>query len=418
MLQTLIERMRNPDDEVRSVAEDDLHKLARSGTLGVEDARSLLRAATGDFPEGQHGSHDLSCSLVYAAREIVKDKDPAALLPSIESEFARLSPEARQASLGIVTMVHTPAAARYYIQCLRERPEQLDRLLPVYSPEAGAEVAATLFPAPLDCASQEEFAFPILRMLWEFLGAGLLPPTVATGHENRVTERFRAELARARALQRATGRGWKDEEPYSSTRDLVGLLLDLSGQLESAPLLAIAREASDLSDAYLRRFRAISLLRRAEQVTDEELEWIAQSPRDRYWLFDQLHAINAPNRLPEACRDQVLLAEGHMVDWLCFGTELGREPDEIELLHRETRRRSSGPRLLAWLGAKTTVDYFFFRYRVTEEHWSKEDGWMVGMAGGYARDMQPTTRHDGGTFSHFTKLEEKTLQQHVASFLD
>ena len=27
-----------------------------------------------------------------------------------------------------------------------------------------------------------------------------------------------------------------------------------------------------------------------------------------------------------------------MVDWLCFGTELGREPDEIELIRTETRR--------------------------------------------------------------------------------
>ena len=28
-------------------------------------------------------------------------------------------------------------------------------------------------------------------------------------------------------------------------------------------------------------------------------------------------------------------------------------------------------------------DYYFYRFRVTDDHWSRKKGWMVGMAGGH-----------------------------------
>lgn len=112
-----------------------------------------------------------------------------------------------------------------------------------------------------------------------------------------------------------------------------------------------------------------------------------------------------------------------MVDWLCFGTELGREPDEIELIHRETRplvtRRELAGRSRNGRPSQSSrpVDYFFFKYRVTERHWSKKDGWMVGMAGPYFCDEQPTTSPGELTFSRFTKFGKLSLRKHVAEYL-
>lgn len=103
---------------------------------------------------------------------------------------------------------------------------------------------------------------------------------------------------------------------------------------------------------------------------------------------------------------------------MCFGTELGREPDEIVLFAKETRSRSTGPRLVSWLMKREKVDYFFFRYRVTEEHWAKERGWMVGMSGGYAQSAQPTSAHDGGTFSTFKSWDSKSSVEHIKEYLD
>jgi hypothetical protein len=199
---------------------------------------------------------------------------------------------------------------------------------------------------------------------------------------------------------------------------MAGLLMDLSGTLDSDHLHNAVERAAGLVDPRLRRFRAMGLLRAGRNVPADELAGIAQSPRDRYWLFDFLRSIGREDLLPPSCRDQSKLAEGNMVDWLCFGTELGREPNDIELIHVETRSRSSGPRLISRLKKRQLVDYYFFKYRVTEEHWSKKNGWMVGMAGGYARADQPTTSHDGGTFSQFEAFDSKPLAEHVKAYLD
>lgn len=419
MIDALIARYRDPSPDVSEAAEKELRTLARSGTLSLDDAAALLRAATGELPPPKHEWQDPASPLVYASEAIVRDKDAARLLPVVVETFDRLSPSARNAALRIVVLAGTPGSADLYATLLERHAEGLDDgMVPQYNPDAGPEVADRLFPRLLDTARHIQVAYPVLHMLLEFRNAGLLSPDVAARHQGSLAGVLRAEVEQARALQRPEGLGWKDEPPYADHRDMIGLLFDLAGTLSPGPLAGVMEESGDLADPRLRRFRAVSLLRLGREVPATELEWIARSPRDRYWLFEQFHRLGMPERLPEACLDQAKLAEGHMVDWLCFGTELGREPDEIELIHVETRRRSESHLLVRWLAKRRPVDYYFFRYRVTEEHWSKQKGWMVGMAGGYARDEQPTTCHDGGTFSKFNAYEEKSLAEHVADYLD
>jgi hypothetical protein len=416
MLDELIERLRSPEREARSHATRELATLARSGTLTSEDAARLVRTAAGsagDFPAATE-FEDPTATLVWAARDIARDKNPEPLVEVTLGCYERLRPMARTGALQLLTMVATPPAADAYVHLIRTHgAPRAGPGLPSFEPSAGREVGARLLPALLELCRDWDVAFPTLCMFLEFIRAGAADPVVAGPFSGRLASALRGQLALARPMQRREGIGWRDDPAYSPHRAMIGLLMDLSGHLRADDLTAVVEQAGDLADPRPRRFRAVALLALGRDVPDAELEWIARSPRDRYWLAGQL----PEDRAPAACRDQALLAEGHMVDWLCYGTELGREPDEIEPIRVETRSRSEAKLMVRWLAKRRLVDYYFFRFRVTEEHWAKEKGWMVGMAGGYARDEQPTVENDGGTFSQFEPFDSRTIDQHVEMYL-
>lgn len=417
MLNELLSQLKDPSKEIRSAAEKELAKLARTGTLTHEDAQILISSATGQFPKPEYEWKDATAQLIYAARDIAKDKNPEALLQTIKSVFPALSPKSKAAAIQIVVMAHTKESARFYLQAIRDHgPSFADEFIHTFPQDAGTEVANVIYPDILELMQSPELAYPIFQMLLDFREAGLLHESIANGFQSRMAIMLRAFIGECRKHQMPTGHGWKYADDYFPFRSMIGLLFDLTGHLESSELLTVVNASGDLLDPRLRRFRAIALLKHGESVADNELTWIAESPGDRYWLFQQLSRLGMDDRRPNSCLDQTLLAEGNMVDWLCFPTELGREPDEIELIHTETRNKSGGPRLISWLKRRKPVDYFFFKFRVTEEHWSAADGWMVGMSGGYARNEQPTISHDGSTFSHFSKFEEKSLDEHIAEY--
>ncbi len=424
MLQNLINKLSDPSPEVRESAADKIARRAERGLLTIDDAKMLIVAATGKFPELKDEWDDPAANLIRAARDAVIGKRLSVLLPVIESNFAKLSSAAMLEALDIITLCTTPKAARLYVACLNQHGDKLSGALPppTYSGPPRA-VAQALFPALLAVAPPRAVMFAIFEMLVEFRNGGLLPAGIVGDQERKVVRLLKSELAEARSKQRAKGIGWRYEEPYVAHRDLLGLLFDVIGTLDSPRLLGVLRTAGDLLDPRLRCFRAISLLRRGVKVPEHELDWIARSPRERFVLFELLSKHKLVDRLPAACREQAALAEGHMVDWLCFGTELGREPDEIELIHRETRplvtRRELAGRSRNGRPSQSSrpVDYFFFKYRVTERHWSKKDGWMVGMAGPYFCDEQPTTSPGELTFSRFTKFGKLSLRKHVAEYL-
>lgn len=413
---TLLADLRSPDDETRSRAYDTLSAAIKARGLTMDDALTLVRLSAEPFPESKGPWNNPSAMPLYLARAIARDADPSRLLPQIASCFPKYDAGAKGAALQILTMTGTPDAARLYIKLLRGLKGDVSGPATEFDPQSHPDLAGVLFPGVIECMRSPSLAYPIAHMLLEYRKAGLIPPELSPEHERTLVGILAGDLQMARPLQQSTGLGWRDAEPYVELRDMIGLLFDVAGHMRSSLLLGELERANGLVDPRLRRFRAISLLRQGREVPQEELEAIARSPRDRFWMFEALEQLKLLHRAPAACRDQQRLAEGHMVDWLCFGTELGREPDEIELIRKETRRQSTG-RTIFGLKRTTPVDYYFFRFRVVEEHWSKENGWMVGMAGGYARNEHPTTSHDGGTFSQFTPFDEKPIEAHVADYL-
>jgi hypothetical protein len=166
----------------------------------------------------------------------------------------------------------------------------------------------------------------------------------------------------------------------------------------------LLRSALSFTDPRLKYFAVIGLLRQSEAVEQEYLRDIAASPEMRNWFYDQLARMGKENLFPEEFKTQEALAESNMVNWLTYPTELGRAPDEIELMH---------------VGAFDTetedglIDYFVFRFRTFEPHWAAKDGWMAGISGPFLRKDSPSTKSYGGTFSRFDPWESKSAEEHL-----
>jgi hypothetical protein len=109
---------------------------------------------------------------------------------------------------------------------------------------------------------------------------------------------------------------------------------------------------------------------------------------------------------PEEFRTQAALAESNMVNWLMFPTELGRAPDEIELMHVATMDTEDG-----------LVDYYVFRFRTLELHWGAKDGWMAGVSGPFLQKDAPSTVAYGDTFSRFDPWDSKKPEEHLEAIL-
>ncbi len=423
-LRALVPDLLSDDLDVEAEALDRFYELNDEGEFDADDLVALVGEAAGLAGPGEGDDDDPAQKLLVFAADIAEacGPDAAAAIGVVRDAMPRLGPAAKSGALLVLTQIPVLESVLAYAELLGLYGGELEGVdLPTFSPESfadgedGGEAGATIFPRVLELASTREQRDRLYLMMLAFLQEGELKPRDIASHESEFVALLGAEAARVRELQRECEPGrhnWKHEPPYAEHRHTLGLMLDLAGWWGAEAPLAAAAELDDLSDPHLRLMRAVSLLRAGRRVPASELEWIAQWPRERVWLREKLTEMGKSDDLPEACRDVAKLAEGRMVDWLCFGTELGREPDELELVHVERRDVKCGR------GKAKPTDFYFFRFRVNEEHWAKEDGWMVGMAGGFQRSRGGAETYTGDTFSHFAKWEEKTLEEHVASFLD
>jgi len=60
---------------------------------------------------------------------------------------------------------------------------------------------------------------------------------------------------------------------------------------------------------------------------------IAANSETRNWFYNALVKMGRSEIYPEEYRNQKSFAESNMVEWLVYPTELGRMPDEIELMN-------------------------------------------------------------------------------------
>ena len=130
------------------------------------------------------------------------------------------------------------------------------------------------------------------------------------------------------------------------------------------------------------RYYAIETLLFAKQEIDAEI--VAEMASDLTYAELTYHALKKYGReslFPKEFTTPEYLAKSDMVHWLIFPTELGKAPDEIELLGSVKVRKTL---------------YYVFKYKSDSDNLGDVKGeWLVGWSS-----------DDGGTFSNFDELSE------------
>lgn len=112
-------------------------------------------------------------------------------------------------------------------------------------------------------------------------------------------------------------------------------------------------------------------------INDMELMAIAADPSMRIVLFRTLEGFNSAHLFPQQYYNEEKGAEGYLVNWLEFPTELGKAPDEIMLL------------TIVELKLSEAVHYYVFKYRASAPRWAAKYNWMLGVCGPYNERSMP-----------------------------
>lgn len=139
----------------------------------------------------------------------------------------------------------------------------------------------------------------------------------------------------------------------------------------------IRRKFKRLAETKFKKIEPLWLRVVANEPIDEaEVLVVAQDPSLRCGLFKMLDVYNKSELFPLRYLTLEKGAEGHLVNWLEFPTELGRAPDEIEFIRKVTM-------------AYEAIDYYVFRYRSQLPLWAKQLDWMIGVSGPYGENSEP-----------------------------
>lgn len=395
----LIGRLGDAELEIRKQAVAELRGL-QAADVSERVGQAFLRAAVQTFPPAEQFLGDSSSDLVDAAGK----KPRAAYVATVRDLYAQYGDAARTAALALLAEIGTDGAIEAYADLLTVHgwranvfPRKLDGL------EAHPRCADVVLPAFFSAAESPAGAYRAFLLLYGLSELGAVRAKHWREYGGHVLARWRRLRPVIESAQRESGVAWKWEEPYCDARSEGGLLLDLLGRVtgKSPDIDCEILAAIGLRDPYLRAFAAVAAIRRRVAIADGTLDSIAENHHARWILFLGSRRLRRREVLPARHRTATAIAYADMVQWLTFGTELGREPDEIELMasYRYSEDGDDG-------------EVFLFRFRTFEPDWAAKDGWMAGVAGPFTPDGDVA----GGpsmTFSSFTPWESKAPSEHV-----
>jgi hypothetical protein len=114
-----------------------------------------------------------------------------------------------------------------------------------------------------------------------------------------------------------------------------------------------------------------------EGISSMEVLTMVKDPSLRHGVFRVLEAYNRNDLFPAEFLTRERGAEGFLVNWLEFPTELGIPPDEIKFLSIVTILENE------------PLDYYVFQYKTKLPHWVGQHQWMLGVSGPYRDDSKP-----------------------------
>jgi Flp pilus assembly protein TadD len=404
-IQGIVEALAVETVEGRDAAARQLRDLGKRG-LSVEEGIIALTGAAREFPPRKYEFQDSSADLINAAAERPRSE----YIPVVVDLYPTYNSRAKEAALALLDRLEDEAAAVAYMDILRQYARDgAVSALRVRSLIASPRHAAVFFPEILDYADAPALAFDIYLLCLTYFQHGLLAPGDLHAYAGQIVGAYDLREKALSASQRSEGIAWMWEDEYQKQRNSGALLLDLMGYFGTPQVEQRLYQALAFTDPRLKCFALCSLLRLGKDVDPAHVLYVARSAEMRTHLFEELGELGSRSLFPEEYRTQAAFAESDMVNWLSFPTELGRVPDEIDLMEVVGVDAGEGRGLL---------DFYLFRFRMYEPQWAAKDGWMAGVSGPFSRSDPPSTTSPGGTFSSFEPWESKTPEEHVESILE
>lgn len=170
-------------------------------------------------------------------------------------------------------------------------------------------------------------------------------------------------------------------------KDQLEFVCDAAGCLMfNAPvnpeLVGLIGDLFELKDGDISYYALSTLLSVGEKVSDEVIVTLAKDIVHADQTYSLLERHRMTDCFPAELRDPAYLAKSDLVHWLTYPTELGREPDEIELLGVTKKKGET---------------FHVFRYKSDSDNLGDDlkGVWLIGWSG-----------NDGGTFSNFDKYAD------------
>jgi hypothetical protein len=402
-LADVVTRLANQDEEPREAAVAELEHLADSG-VSTADGLFLIQASARIYPSRGSNRTTIPALLLRVA----ESHSDVAYVAAVRAVFPDLPSSARTEALTLLASIDDAAGPQALLDLLEAAQAagfppkvSLDGL------EVAPRFAKVYFPRVLKSAKGAS-ALGILSFTLGYAEKSLVTPAVLTEYASSLSAAY-APLAKKLAVADAqTGTDWMWDDDYQYLRGDAGVVLDLFGYVPSPEISPLLVQAANLRDPHLASAAALSLLRLGDDVPKGALERAAADPWVRNRLFDALNEMGKGERFPDEWATQEAFAEGALVDWLAYPTELGRSPDETELMKTYWQDTGQPDGVLTW---------YLFRFRTKPPHWASKNGWMAGVAGPFKKSEAPSTTTYGDTFSTLTPWAEKTPRQHLTSLL-
>ena len=155
-------------------------------------------------------------------------------------------------------------------------------------------------------------------------------------------------------------------------------------------LVRLIADLLSLQDAAIGYYALSALLKAKYEVSDEVISFLAHDLTVADMTYHLLKKHGMTDRFPAELRDPAYLAKSNMVRWLVYPTELGKEPDAIELLGVTKKKGET---------------FHIFRFKSDSDNLGDDfkGVWLIGWSG-----------NDGGTFSNFDRYadyEKKTPEK-------
>lgn len=409
-LSTVFDGLKHSNYEIHDLAE---HRLSRLD-LSTDDAIELIEAATEQYPNNNTNARLL--------RRFCNEMQPG-YVAAVERVYDRLQGnETREIALRLLTELSTPEALTAMARLLKRPSTQHVDLECAFVPLNGSEFTTydpkpegtAIFPELLsdfEPIAKLDTSKKVYELILDYAEHDLLS---LDEHPDFVSFCVRRALAIIEHdmpdIERLKARK-KGRSDFSSDRvsqllaavDELQMICDLFRFTDSPLVSDVLSDSISAPTPGVQLFTAITMIAKNEGVDDATLESLAARPALRHRLWSLLDRIDRLDQFPTRFGDQQSLAEAELVMWLEFPTEMGRPPQEIELLRVEELESQEGVRQTSYV----------YRFRSDDFH---EGKWLLGLAGPYASEGPPRIGARN-TFSHFGEYDPHGLEEAIQSLI-